>query len=139
MKKIEQNFSKYADTYDIYCTVQKNIAKELVNKLNLPFIPGNILEIGCGTGNYTMLLREKFPNALIDSIDISLAMLEKAKNKISDYKITFFQQDAQNFNTNQKFDLITSNATFQWFNDLPATLKKITNLFDSQKPNVLFF
>ena len=48
--------------------------------------PYRILEIGAGTGEYTIKLAEKFPNSTIIAIDISPEILQVAKTKCKAYK-----------------------------------------------------
>lgn len=43
----------------------------------------NLLDIGCGAGNYTLKMLEKVPNLNCTLIDLSLPMLERAKERVS--------------------------------------------------------
>ncbi|MDR3112305.1 MAG: class I SAM-dependent methyltransferase [Elusimicrobiota bacterium] len=43
----------------------------------------NILDLGCGAGNWTLKMLEKIPNANCSLLDISQAMLDKAKSRVS--------------------------------------------------------
>ena len=119
---IEKNFSRFARHYDKYSAVQKRCARKLLGK-----IPSNnfyrILDIGCGTGNYTYLLRGKFPEAQIKAVDISDEMIAIAKNKLKDKNIEFTVADAESLDLRKKFDLISSNVSVQWFADLEKALK----------------
>lgn len=124
---IIKNFSRCAYTYDRYAKVQKCAALELLNLLAEDGI-GKILEIGCGTGNYTLLLREKFSSSQIKAIDVSERMIEVASRKIKNKGVNFIVADAETINLNESFDLITSNACFQWFNDLDRAIIKYKNL-----------
>ncbi len=122
-KNIIRNFSKAACVYDKYADVQKLAASELVSRL-----PKNgfrsILEIGCGTGIYTELLKTKFSGADLRAIDISPEMIGVAKRKFEDNVVNFEVADAESFSSPARYDLITSNACFQWVQDLPAFLKE---------------
>ncbi len=122
-KTIIRNFSRYARIYDKYADIQKLAALEL---LGLTREDGfrRILEIGCGTGNYTLLLREKFENASLKAIDISGKMIDVASEKLKDKNIEFIVADAETADIRGDFDCVTSNASFQWFNDLDGALKK---------------
>jgi len=82
----------------------------------------NILELGCGTGNYTVLLSRKFRKARIQAIDISRKMIEVAQKKLPESRIEFLTGDAEEMTTTGRFDLITSNAAFQWFENLERAL-----------------
>ena len=118
---IRKNFSRYAHLYDKYADVQKKAGRRL-----LKCIGGNkfakILELGSGTGNYTQLLRKRFNHAEIMAVDISRRMIECARKKLEDRNIQFIHADAQNLNLRGRFDLITSNGCFQWFEELEGSL-----------------
>ncbi len=118
-----RNFSKYAPTYDKYADIQKRVASELLGLMREDGFR-RILEIGCGTGNYTLLLREKFKNASLKAIDISGKMIDVASEKLKDKSIEFIVADAETVDIGVDFDCITSNASFQWFSDLEKTIKK---------------
>ena len=75
---IARNFSRCAYLYDRYADVQKKAALEILGQIQ-DYSFSKILEIGCGTGNYTLLLREKFKRASITALDISRKMIEVAQ------------------------------------------------------------
>lgn len=118
-----RNFSRYADVYDKYADVQRIIASKLIDEIK-GYNFEKILEIGCGTGNYTMFLREKFGSAGLTAIDISGKMIAVARDKLKGRAVDFIVEDAENIELGEKFGLITSNASFQWFSDLDKALIK---------------
>ncbi len=127
-ESIARNFSRCAYFYDSYADVQKRAALEVLNGIN-DFSCGKILEIGCGTGNYTFILREKFRKAKITALDISGKMVEVAQKKLEDMNIEFIVADGESVVfPNEEFDLITSNTCFQWFTNLETALGKYKNL-----------
>ena len=86
----------------------------------------SVLDVGCGPGNSSAVIKSVFPEAEILGIDFSADMIERAKKDYPD--ITFEQWDADEFTekTGKKFDLIFSNACLQW---LPDQFKTIKNLY----------
>ena len=127
-ESIARNFSRCAYFYDSYADVQKKAALEVLNGIN-DFSCGKVLEIGCGTGNYTFILREKFQKAKITALDISSKMVEVAQKKLEDRNIEFRVADGESVVfPNEEFDLITSNACFQWFANLETASGKYKNL-----------
>lgn len=128
---VEKNFSKYAHIYDRYAGIQRHAAYELIGKEY-----GNhfksVLEIGCGTGHYTSLLREKFTGARIKALDISRKMIELARIKLAREDIEFEIADAEESSPERGFDLITSNAAFQWFDDPEIGIKKYMSVLESE-------
>ncbi len=135
-KLIERNFSDYADYYDRYASIQNLCAAKLINKIEAENFC-NILDIGCGTGNYTSLLKNKFPYARIKALDISQNMIKIAKEKLDCQQIEFIVADAEDLNTAERFDFISSNVSFQWFGNLEKTLIKYKMLLNG-KGKILF-
>jgi len=86
-----------------------------------------ILEPGCGTGLYTRMLLEAFRGASVFGVDISEAMVRVAKRGIDDPRVRFAVADAEEIATGS-YDLVTSNAVFQWFLSLPRTLARMASL-----------
>jgi len=130
-KIITRNFSKCAYLYDRYADVQRKAALKTLGGIGANNF-SNILEIGCGTGNYTQLLRKKFRQAKITALDISAKMVAVAQGKLKDKDIEFIVGDGESVNFPKgAFDLITSNACFQWFQDLANTLEKYRALLKS--------
>jgi malonyl-CoA O-methyltransferase len=126
---IKRNFSRCALYYDRYCSIQNLCASELIAKFKAANFR-RILDIGCGTGNYTKLLRKKFPYARIKAVDISPEMIKVGKNKLPDEEIEFVVADGERLDFQERFDLISSNASFQWFENLGAALWRYENLLN---------
>ena len=122
--RLIKNFSRSASFYDRYADVQKNCATELLRRLTQVRF-NKILELGCGTGNYCSLLREKFSEAQLTAVDISEPMIAVARNKLKGSKINFVVADAEDVSFGEGFDLVTSNACFQWFEDLERSLIRL--------------
>ena len=122
---ISRKFSRAAGTYDSFSHVQKQSAARLAETLS-SLSPATILELGCGTGNYTGLLRQKYPSAELWAIDFSQAMVDHARRKLGeDTNLHFLCTDGEEFLASRKtsYDLITSNATLQWFDDLDSSFR----------------
>jgi len=121
-KIITKNFSKNAASYDAHSKIQMKCAEILITSGGKKEKIRNILEIGCGTGAYTRLLREEYTRAEIKAVDISEKMIQQASGKILDKGIQFEVCDGEKIFFKKKFDLITSNASFQWFGDIGRAL-----------------
>lgn len=126
---IKKNFSRYALCYDNYSNIQDHAGAKLIEILPKNQFR-NIIDIGCGTGSYTKLLRESFPTAKIKAVDISEAMINVATAKLHEQEIDFLIADAQRTAFGNAFDLISSNACFQWFDDLQTTLGNYSRLLE---------
>jgi trans-aconitate 2-methyltransferase len=90
--------------------------------------PVTVVDLGCGPGNSTALLAARWPAAQLEGVDSSPEMLEEAKH--SGVKARWSQADIANWNPTAPFDVIFSNATFQWLPDhktlLPRLMSRIT-------------
>lgn len=133
---IKNNFSRFAAYYDSYSDIQNRCALELIGKVGDSDFK-SILDVGCGTGQYTKLLREKFHGAAIKALDISAQMVKVAKEKLKDRNIEFVVADGETIDFKEKFDLITSNVAFQWFEDFKDTLRQYKRLLN-KNGRVLF-
>src|SRR3989338_9586213 len=93
-KTIAGNFSRYARTYDAHADIQRKTGLELLSWVKKGRFK-SVMELGCGTGNYTLLLRERFKNAKIRAVDISDKMIEIAGDKLWDKGVEFMVRDAE--------------------------------------------
>jgi malonyl-CoA O-methyltransferase len=127
--RIERSFTRASLTYDAHAALQTELAERLMARLAGKSF-GRILEIGCGTGCYTLMLSEAFKGADIKAIDISSAMIEEARKKFKDPRINFHVADGEGLPAfiTGPFNLITANSVFHWFNDLAGALKKYKDL-----------
>lgn len=80
-------------------------------------------DLGCGPGNSTELLIERFAKARIIGIDSSPDMLAKARR--SHPKAEFAEADLANWQPKEKPDLLFANAVFQWVPDHVQVLKRL--------------
>lgn len=128
--RIRQRFSKAAVTYDAHADVQKELAQALAQRLPAGFLPDRILEIGTGTGNFTAILANAFPAAQITSVDFAEGMLAVARNKVPRERVRFVCQDGERFLAEcaERFDLICSNATMQWFDAIDQAFARIQQI-----------
>jgi len=95
--------------------------------------PAEIIDLGCGPGNSTRVLRERWPAAHITGLDSSTAMIEKARQTSGaiDWRIG----DIQTWDEPNRFDLIFANASLQWI-DVHESLTK--RLLKAVKPSGVF-
>lgn len=125
---IARNFSRYAHLYGQYADVQNIVGRRLLEHALLPAQVSSILEIGCGPGNYTSMLLDRFPAARVVAVDMAEAMIETACKKVKTDRVTFQVDDAETMPMCGRFDLITSNASFQWLTDMHAMFVRCANL-----------
>jgi len=86
-------------------------ALELLDRVPLES-PGVIYDLGCGSGNVTRLLSERWSSATVYGLDNSREMLEKAAAQPG--KVRWMEADIRHWRPDEPPDLIYSNATLQW-------------------------
>ncbi len=91
--------------------------------------PAVVYDLGCGPGNSTALLVERFPQARVTGIDNSPAMLEQARKACPG--ASFALADLARWQPDDAPDLLFSNATFQW---VPHHLEVVARLAAELKP-----
>ena len=90
----------------------------------------SVLDIGCGIGNSTAVLAERFPGAKITGADNSDDMLESARRENPDIK--FIKLDAENDlgSLEDHYDVVFSNACIQWIPNHYSLLKNMFSLLN---------
>ena len=73
------------------------------------------IDLGCGPGNSTEVLAERFPDALITGMDSSEDMLRDARERLPD--LQFELSDIGTWNPERSYDVILANASLQWVPD----------------------
>ncbi|OON75956.1 trans-aconitate 2-methyltransferase [Streptomyces tsukubensis] len=86
--------------------------------------PPHIADLGCGPGNATALLTERWPTAHVTGFDNSPDMLERARRDHSGPtpgggSVDFAHADVTTWIPERPYELIVSNATLQWVKGHP--------------------
>jgi malonyl-CoA O-methyltransferase len=125
-KRIAENFSRAATTYNRVATVQTTAATDLLNfyQIHSAGQPQTILEIGCGTGILSEKLLYAYPKATYLFTDIAEKMLHQHRATMQ-HNGMYVVADGEHLPLTQKFDLIISNMTCQWFNNVWQSLEKM--------------
>jgi trans-aconitate 2-methyltransferase len=78
--------------------------------------PARVIDLGCGPGNSTAVLRQRWPAAEITGLDSSEEMLAKAR---ADGAALWMQGDIARWaeEEGKPFDVVFSNAALQWVPD----------------------
>jgi trans-aconitate 2-methyltransferase len=82
-----------------------------------------VVDVGCGPGNSTELLVERFPGAEVVGLDSSPDMLRQARERLPG--VTFAQADLSTWVPQEPTDLVFGNAVFQWVPDHTVVLQRL--------------
>lgn len=95
----------------------------------------NVLDIGCGAGNYTLKMLSKIPNLDCTLVDLSKPMLDKALERVSENtnkKVTIIQGDIREVTLKKNYyDIILAGAVLHHLRDdidWETTFKKLYTL-----------
>jgi malonyl-CoA O-methyltransferase len=120
---IRRNFARRARSYDRHAAMQRFMAHGLVAAAGEWLVRARrILEIGCGTGYLTGLLRQANGKARLVALDLDAALVTAARRRLgADPGVSFLVADGET-PIRGEYDLIIGNATFQWFTRPGETL-----------------
>lgn len=109
------------DQYLAYAGPRTRAALDLIDRIP-PVEPGaavTVYDLGCGTGNITASIAQRWPNARVIGIDSSTDMLNKARKdhkRGSATSIDWRLDDIQAWTAKPVADIIYSNAALHWLN-----------------------
>jgi trans-aconitate 2-methyltransferase len=75
--------------------------------------PRRVVDLGCGPGQLTATLAERWPGAEVQGIDSSPAMIDRAAEHAGE-RLSFTVGDASSWHPTEPVDVLVSNATLQW-------------------------
>jgi len=87
-----------------------------------------IVDLGCGPGHLTPVLRARWPHAQIVGVDSSAEMINTARTEHSEPDVEYVEADLRDWRPEREPDLVISNATFQWVPDHLALLPALADL-----------
>jgi len=125
-RKVGRTFHRHADAYDRLAAVQQRVVLRLMSLLEscVGSEPLTALDIGCGTGALSSVLKRRYPQALCCGLDLAFNMVRLASAKYG-RECRFFNGDAEQipFRGNS-FDLVISASAMQWLDSLDGSLEE---------------
>ncbi len=114
------------DQYLKFAQARLRPALDLLARVEHPG-PRRICDLGCGAGNVTALLAQRWPDADLVGVDDAPAMLERARAALPE--VRWVRADIAAWRSEQPLDLLFSNAALHWLGDharlFPALLAQL--------------
>lgn len=121
-------------------TIDATISLELITEASKRIVPNakNVLDVGCGAGNYTLKMLSKVPNLNASLVDLSFPMLERAFERVSQEtngNVEILQGDIREVPLSENhFDIILAGAVLHHLRDDQDWETTFTKLFRLLKP-----
>ncbi|MEV8375270.1 trans-aconitate 2-methyltransferase [Kribbella sp. NPDC056861] len=118
-----QQYSKYADE-------RGRPFADLVARIRADE-PSTVFDLGCGPGNLTATLLDRWPTATVRGVDSSQEMIDEAQ-PLSTERLSFEVGDLREWTAEpESVDVIVTNATLQW---IPEQLDLLPGFVRALKP-----
>lgn len=121
-------------------TIDAKISLELITEASKRIVPNaeNLLDIGCGAGNYSLMMLSKVPNLNCTLVDLSKPMLDKALERVSPattQPVTIIQGDIRDVELEKNyFDIILAGAVLHHLRDDRDWETTFNKLYQLLKP-----
>jgi malonyl-CoA O-methyltransferase len=128
-------FNAHAFEYEKVARVQKEIGERLFERLDMLIMsPKYILDLGCGTGFFTKMLRKRYPKACIVGLDIAQMMLKQAKKSQTYFKSwSLVQADMLSMPfPSGLFDLVFANQAIHWGMPLGGMMRELNRVMNAK-------
>lgn len=144
MENVKEHFEEEAKEFDKTILKLIPMYSEMINSMisAIPFEISDkfkVLDLGCGTGNVTKAVKERFPMSKISCIDIAENMIQMAKIKLEGYSdIEYYTEDFSEFNFKGAYDVVVSSLALHHIRTDENKKKFYSRIYDVLKPGGLF-
>ena len=121
-------------------TIDAKISLELITEAAKRIVPNakSILDVGCGAGNYSLMMLSKLPGLNCTLVDLSGKMLEKAMERVSletNGDVSIFQGDMRDILLPEgNYDIILAGAVLHHLREDEDWERTFSKLYKLLKP-----
>ncbi|ANQ51361.1 class I SAM-dependent methyltransferase [Flammeovirga sp. MY04] len=125
-------------------TIDAKVSLELITEASKRIVPHakHVLDIGCGAGNYTLMMLSKVSDLNCTLVDLSLPMLKKAVERVREHTtgtIDMKQGDIREVDLPKKqFDIILAGAVLHHLRDDKDWETTFAKIYSLLKPGGVF-
>jgi malonyl-CoA O-methyltransferase len=124
-RQIRRAFGRAAKTYAKHAALQREVEDRLLERLEyVERTPQRVLDIGCGLGRASSLLRKRWKSAQTVALDLALPMLRRVHTGWR-HPLARICADARALPlADASIDVLFSNLCIQWIDDVPALFEE---------------
>ena len=144
VEEIRERFDKDVERFSNLetgqsATIDAPLNLELVVQTAAALSPNatNVLDVGCGAGNYTLRLLGELPHLNATLVDLSAPMLARAAERVTPAtsgKVTARQGDIRELEFDEKFDFILAAAVLHHLRDEEEWKTTFAKFYELLKP-----
>ena len=117
------------DQYQRFSEYRSRPFHDLIARIDAPQAK-RIADLGCGPGNLTAALSQRWSESSVTGVDNSAEMLEKAKPMTRMWQLEFELADLSTWQPKQAQHVIVSNAALQWVPNHERLIPRLTSLLE---------
>jgi malonyl-CoA O-methyltransferase len=123
--QIRRAFGRAAKTYVQHAALQREVEDRLLERLEyVERTPQRVLDVGCGPGRASSLLRKRWKSAQTIALDLALPMLRRVHTGWR-HPLARVCADARALPLpDASIDVLFSNLCIQWIDDVPALFEE---------------
>lgn len=126
---VRRTYDRAAATYDLWARTFETRVKARCVALAVDASPRRVLDVGVGTGDLSAALVRAMPTLELHGIDLSPAMLEKARRKLPTHAARLVEGDARDMPyPNATFDLVVCTYVLELLDDYAPLLDEIARV-----------
>jgi len=145
IKQIRQRFDNDVERFSNLetgqsATIDAPLSLDLITRAAATTNPqaSQVLDVGCGAGNYTLKLLQSLPNFNVTLIDLSKPMLDRALERVSQVtsgKVTTIQGDIREVRVEEsQFDIILAAAVLHHLREEEEWTAVFSKFYTALKP-----
>src|SRR5437899_1831524 len=116
-----------ADQYLKFAEERTQPCRDLAARISVASVSGvrTVIDLGCGPGNSTTVIAQRWLNAEITCLDNSLSMIEAARRERPQFRWVLSDITQWAGGRGEQFDVVFSNASLQWVTDHASVYPKL--------------
>ncbi|MHB1615475.1 MAG: methyltransferase domain-containing protein [Actinomycetes bacterium] len=118
------------EQYLLFRAERSRPVSDLLNRVE-PVDPRYVVDLGCGPGHLSAELARRWSDALVEGVDSSPEMIDRARRETAGTGVVLTQADLREWHPTRPVDVLVCNAVLQW---VPGHLELLPRLVEMLAP-----